>query len=171
MRKPKAEFRREDLRQKYPVREANGTSAVYIHASREHGDAHIPAVQIFAALENGNLFHFSRRRRTQHAAGFVGQRRAIFHSELREKRGNVKFHGSHRNVQLGGNFLVRAVANHEIQNFALPGTEGGGMAHRAALHEKLFCARQHIAGDGVLCRDKNHEIVGVIAPREALHGK
>ena len=161
----------EDLGEKNPLGETNRSSAVCIHASSERRNSHIPAIEIFAALEDGSRLQIPRHGRPQHAAGFMGQFCAIPDSELGKERRDMKLHGSHGDVQFGGNFLVGAVADHGIQNFALPGTEGSRMGRGAAFGEKFLGACQHLARDVIFGGNENHEIVGIVAPCEALHGQ
>ena len=159
---------REGLCEKHSVRQANAAPAAYVQARSQRGDSHIPAIEVFAALKDGNRL---REWGMQHPGSFAGQCRAIFHSELRQQRRDVKFHGSYGDIQLGRNLLVGAVMNHGLQDFSLPGAERGRMGYGTAFREKLLGAGQHMAGDGIFSGNENHEIVRIVSAREALHGK
>jgi len=118
--------RPEGLGEKNPVRETNAASAVYVHARSQRWHAHLSAIEVFASLKDGNGLCEGG---VQDAARFAGQCGAIFHSELREQRRDMKFHGPHGDTQLGRNLFVGAMMDHGVQNFALPGAERGRMRY------------------------------------------
>src|ERR1700733_9745317 len=62
---------------------------------------------------------------TQQAGGAPRKFRTVVDAEFGEQRRDVKFYSTYRDVELGGDFLVRAVAQDGLPNLFLPGAEAG----------------------------------------------
>jgi hypothetical protein len=91
--------------------------------------------------------------------------------ELGEQRRDMEFHSTDRNVQARRDFLIRPVAQHRVEDFALPRAQGRRACQRPPLFQQLLRTRYHRAFKRFLRWNKHLKISRFLSSNQALHRK
>ena len=83
----------------------------------------------------------------------------------------MELHRSYCDVELGGDFFVRFVADHRLQDLLLPGTERLWIRNSPPFFEEFFCPRGQAIGQSLFGGDQNGKISRFRPSDQALHRK
>lgn len=96
---------------------------------------------------------------------------AIPDAELVEQRRNVKFYGSDGDIEIRGDFFIRPVANHCMEDFPLARAQASGTSRRASFVEKPFRPRYQPVRQLLVGGHKYGKVAWLRPADQTLHGK
>jgi hypothetical protein len=97
------------------------------------------------------------------------QLRARLHPEFAQQRRHMEFHSAHRDIQPRRNFLVRAVVDHRVQDFSLPGAQRRWASDRAPLSQQFLGPRYQPRHQRLFGRNQNLKLRGILPAHQTLH--